>query len=53
MALVLVTNGWGCCTYPYNGGESCCNARFMATFEDPKVTCQQPVVFNFFAENAY
>lgn len=25
----------------------------MATFEDPKVTCQQPVVFNFFTENAY
>ena len=23
MALTLVTNGWDCCTYPYNGGQSC------------------------------
>ena len=23
MALVLVTNGWDFCTYPYNGGQRC------------------------------
>ena len=23
MALALETNGWDCCTYPYNGDQSC------------------------------